>query len=122
MLLKVHREVYRKDLKTEAERAMNHGAELFARVADYISPSFAEFFPNAKGYRRLAEIPSVPGGRLIVRGRGVDATSEFYDVTAELQYAHQSSIDDLKPIISEIEKMGLEKVPDDLKRPHLDAL
>jgi hypothetical protein len=122
MLLKVHREVYRKDLKTGAEGAMNHGAELFARVADYISPSFVEFFPNTKGYRRLAEIPSVPGGRLIVRGRSVDATSEFYDVTAELQYVHQSSIDDLKPIISEIEKMGLEKVPDDLKRAHLDAL
>ncbi len=121
MLLKVLREIYRKDLKTKEERARNHGEELFAKLADYISPSFIEFFPNARGYRRVAEIPSISGGRLIVRGRTNDG-AEFYDVTAELQYVHESCRRDLAPIIKEIEGLGLERVPDNLKHLHLDAV
>jgi len=121
MLLKLNREIYRKDLKTAEDRKRNYGSELFAALKEYISPSFAEFFPNAKGYRKVAEIPSIPGGRLIVRSASIDG-GDFYEASAELQYAHESSKNDLSIFIGQIERCGLQKVPKELEHFYLDTI
>lgn len=120
MLLKIQRELYRKEIKADEDRKRHRGTEIFNALDDYISLSSTKSFDYAKGDRKIGEIASTSPARLIITSKSIDVRSGFYEVIAELQYIHASSANELEPIRAELKKRGLERVADNQIKVYRD--